>query len=235
MNALQQHFSSIFPPDVRRSWYSRWNGNRLDIHVRSNFARSPEAFREGVIDVGYMLQTLDHTVQSTNQVLEIQSFPSLDQAQWVASVRFHQGGRKHSPSHPDPIRTNDPIEALAELALNWRFSFLFLDRPNHLITGEKPIDKPVSIPIRGILETRGNNPFIWLQVGRWFKEAETMMGQLTPGDPLLKQTRIPESIRQEIPLLAEHDPWNERMPEHGSSGGKFWTPQLLLLFSSQSE
>ncbi|MGM0507060.1 MAG: hypothetical protein ACQER4_07740 [Bacteroidota bacterium] len=235
MNALQRHVSVLFPPDVRRSWYSRWNGNRLDVYVRSNFAHSPEAFRDGVIDVGYLLQSLDQAVQKENQVLEIQSFPSLDQAQWVASVRLHRGGRKPAANHPEPIRTDDPVEALAELALDWNFSFLFLDRQESPLSLEESEPKPASNSYRGVLESSGNNPFVWLQIGRWLKEAESIIEQRAPKLQLYRQTSIPEKIQEEIPLLAEKDPWSNLTPEHRTTGGRTWTPQLLLQLRNKAE
>lgn len=228
MNALQRHIANLFPPEVRRSWYSRWNGNRLDIYVRSNFARSPEAFRDGVIDVGYLLQSLDLSLQADNLILDIQSFPSLDQAQWVASVRFHRSGH-HSAATPNlPERTKDPVEALAELALAWNFSFLFLDQDPPSFPVDESVPRIQSVPFRGILETGGNNPFVWLQAGRWLKEAEVMVERLDPNVQLCKQTSIPEPLRREIPHLAEKDPWNDLIPLDRETSGRNWTPQLLL-------
>lgn len=235
MNTLQRHLATLFPPDSRRSWYVRWNGDRLDIHVRSNVAQSPEAFREGVIDVGCLLQSLDHAVQSENQVLDIQSFPSLDQAQWVASVRFHRGSRRHFSSHRVPGRTDDPVEALAELALDWNFSFLFLDREDLPFSAEGETPKPPLIRFRGILESSGNNPFVWLQIGRWFKEAETMVEKRFPNLQLSQRATIPEMIQRKIPHLAGSEPWNDLTAEPRASGGRTWTPQLLLQLRNKAE
>lgn len=235
MNPLQHHLVNDFPPEERRSWYSRWSGNRLDIHVRSNFARSPEAFREGVIDVGYLLQSLDHSLRVENLVLEIQSFPSLDQAQWVASVRFHRGGRRSPASSDLSERTEDPVEALAELALDWSFSFLFLDREHDTSPAGEHAPKTPSVSFRGILETSGNNPFVWLQVGRWLKDAEVLMDRMVPNTQLSRQTSIPEKISRKIPLRTEIEPWNDLIPLDRATSGKNWTPQLLLQLRPKAE
>src|SRR5690625_5312596 len=77
-------------------WHYRVSGNILELTVQLSSRRDRKGYRTAVISAGQAIRTLTSRLEELGHYTLIQSFPSLEHPELVASVRLYDRSEEHT-------------------------------------------------------------------------------------------------------------------------------------------
>ncbi len=183
------------------NWKYRISGNVLELSVRPDNTKEARTYRCSVITIGQVLRALSCKIEDIDSHFLIQSFPSIESPEIIASIRMDKNSY-HTDSFPpcNPEHAGDTLlDKVKYLAELYQFSLLPCEAPE-----EKYLPKDADFSDVGwyALTSQFDNPFTWLNVGYW-KESlmKDCKGIITEKPwPLLDFCNNCNSGRPEIPL-----------------------------------
>lgn len=159
-------------------WNYRFSGNTLEMMVTPDYTDDPEAYRKGVIQTGRVLQALESALTGSGRILQIQSFPSLEESRLVAVARLQRtygpGVNGNQLASDSPPLTESLLKSCAS-----QLSLSYQQLPEEALDILK-----TGIDIRSDLSSNAvffalcspiDNPFIWLKTGKWIEIVETVI------------------------------------------------------------
>lgn len=164
-------------------WNYRFSGSTLEMMVTPDYTDDPESYRNGVIQTGRVLQALEKELTGSGRILQIQSFPSLDESRLVALARLQRtygseiNGRQapsDDPVPPEPLlkrfatQLSLSYQQLPEDAFKALQTRVDFQLPN--------LTSPTSF---FVLCSAIDNPFIWLKTGKWIEKVEMNLPEIS--------------------------------------------------------
>ncbi len=165
-------------------WKYHLSGNVLELSILPIYQKEKELYRCSVIAVGQVLSALSKKIEEQNLNFHIQSFPSLENPEIVATIRTDEKGNFSNHNRLVDINLEDYqnlAKTLHELVEKHQFS---LDKAKDF----SKIDTGGDIPFKGydawyVISSAHNNPFTWLKVG-YLKESLRNFSSHLPADSL---------------------------------------------------
>lgn len=169
-------------PGTTSLWGYRIAGNILECHVPPSCHPHKLEYRLAVISVGQAVLAVSNKIEELGYHSLIQSFPSLERPDLIASVRYFErqtaetavpDGGKNNQGGGFPWHTLDFLNDEAE-----RFELTIQPAPRNV-----PVPSPKSPGTADnstlyLLSSRFDNPFYWIKTGYW-KENTTLIDQAT--------------------------------------------------------
>ncbi|MDX1641177.1 MAG: hypothetical protein R3220_05740 [Balneolaceae bacterium] len=158
-------------PDLYKtnSWKYSISGNVIELSILPVYMKDRDTYRCAVIAVGQVLKALSETIEQHQSQFHIQSFPSIETPEIVASLRMdiNSGTKNHSkPASKKISKEIDPESVVSAFARQYQLNLQVIDSPANKVEELKNLDFNTWF----ILYSTFNNPFTWLNVGYW-KEA----------------------------------------------------------------
>lgn len=146
-------------------WKYHLTGNVIELSVLPAYMKQKESYRCSVIAVGQVLQALSTKIEQEDLNFHIQSFPSLENPEIVASIRMDEKGeftgklssQKKKRSEPDNAST-----VINNLANEYQLETRVVDILETQSSEEIPFE---DYKTWLIIQSVFNNPFTWLKVG----------------------------------------------------------------------
>ncbi|MEX2585150.1 MAG: hypothetical protein WD315_02075 [Balneolaceae bacterium] len=164
-------------------WNYRFSGNTLEMMVTPDYTDDPEAYRNGVIQTGRVLQALEGELTGSGRILQIQSFPSLDESRLVAVARLQQtygpGINGMQASTDAPPQTKSLLKSYAS-QLSLSYQQLPEEAFKSLETEIEIRSNLASNPVYFALCSAIDNPFIWLKTGKWIEKVQMDLPKISP-------------------------------------------------------
>lgn len=163
-------------------WDYRFSGSTLEMMVTPDYTDDPEAYRNGVIQTGRVLQALEKELTGSGRILQIQSFPSLDESRLVALARLQRTygpeiNGHQAPSDPAPA---EPLLKSFASQLSLSYQQLPEDTLKNLQTRVDfrlpNLTSPTSF---FVLCSAIDNPFIWLKTGKWIEKVQMDLPEIS--------------------------------------------------------
>lgn len=160
-------------PDLYKSecWKYHLSGNVVEISILPEYLKKKRLYRCSVINVGQVLQALSKKIEEKNLNFHIQSFPNLENPEFVATIRIDQKEsftNKNNLPQANYSNQNDAESILKKLTELYKFSLRKIDNPSNLEVEEKISFENYEHWF--IIYSIHNNPFTWLNVG-YLKES----------------------------------------------------------------
>lgn len=127
----------------------------------SGYLKQKKIYRCSVIAVGHVLEALSLKIEQKYLNFHIQSFPSLENPEIVASIRIDEKGDFGS-KEKEKIQLRDASAAIRHLANKYQLEIGVVDQPYEQKLNEIPSqDYTTWLVVYSFF----NNPFTWLKVG----------------------------------------------------------------------
>lgn len=145
------------------SWKHRVSGNVVELSVDAGEISDRSRYRCSVITIGQVIKALSERIEADGSQYHIQSFPSLENPEIIASIR--KGSNGFSPKNPYFFKTDHkkkilPVELLDILAAKYQFKL------DSISVTTLPADIGLEPDKRFYsLSSVFDNPFIWLNLG----------------------------------------------------------------------
>lgn len=145
------------------SWKHRVSGNVVELSVDPGEISDRSRYRCSVITIGQVIKALSERIEADDSQYHIQSFPSLENPEIIASIR--KGSNGFSPKNPYFFKTDhkkkiQPVELLGILATKYQFKL------GPISVDTMPVDFGLTHQKNLYsLSSVFDNPFIWLNLG----------------------------------------------------------------------
>lgn len=191
-----------------RLWDYKISGNTLELYSRPDYLREPEQFRCSVIEIGSVIQEVEHHMKSSGCLLHLHSFPNLNESALIAQLRYHSLSGISDPLRKRsdrPAATNGGLESILRSTAA-HFDLLCHackpDRKEQLTrilerTGKSSNEGPLYL-----IASTLDNPFVWLKVGRWIRKAEEVTAVT-----FVYSVRIDQDERRELAVKGGEYPY----------------------------
>lgn len=157
-------------------WHYRVSGNILELIVQLSSRRDHGGYRTAVISAGQAIRSLTCRLEELGHYTLIQSFPSLEHPELVASVRLYNtyGIEKGKPAAQTAAESFCSIpELLTHLKkVASRHELNLLHAPEKLSPKDHLACHSAELYL---LTSRFDNPFYWLKTGYWREEAALIL------------------------------------------------------------
>jgi hypothetical protein len=160
MSGLAQ-LQRLQAPDL---WSYQLSGNVCELTTPFPIHREHERYRNAVIRIGRVVQALIHNLEKEGIEFHLQSFPNLENAKLVASIRI-TGGAAQNQSQPGEQMPFLSFEEAQQIARKHKLNLCEVSK-SHIPKSE--ILDSQEYTWYG-LHSRYNNPFTWLQCGYWLE------------------------------------------------------------------
>lgn len=157
-------------------WHYRVSGNILELTVQLSSRRDRKGYRTAVISAGQAIRTLTSRLEELGHYTLIQSFPSLEHPELVASVRLYdtygsEKGKSAAQTAAESIGScTELLSHLKKVAASNELNFL--NAPEELSLKDDPACQSADFYL---LTSRFDNPFYWLKTGYWREEAALIL------------------------------------------------------------
>ncbi|MCC5940188.1 MAG: hypothetical protein JJU37_01495 [Balneolaceae bacterium] len=148
-------------------WRYQISGNSIELSVLRPFLKDKEAYRSAIIAIGRVLKALSYKIENSSSHFLIQSFPSIENPEVIASIRINEGAYDGTGIKPS-LDTADYDSFEEELLKFAEFYQLKLEQPDSDLMESCGID-PEKFKKRNwkLVTSKFDNPFTWLNVGFW--------------------------------------------------------------------
>ena len=152
---------------LSHTWRYQISGNSIELSVLRPYLKNKEAYRSTVIAIGRVLKALSRKIESSSAQFLIQSFPSIDNHEVVASIRMDENSTVENSIKSLPKTAKE--ETYQEM-LNRVTEFYQLK----IVQAEPELMKSCGIDKHNyqkknwqLVTSKTDNPFTWLNVGFW--------------------------------------------------------------------
>lgn len=152
---------------LSHTWRYQISGNSIELSVLRPYLKNKEAYRSAVIAIGRVLKALSRKIESSSAQFLIQSFPSIDHHEVVASIRMDENSAAENSikSLPKTAKEESYQEMLNRVTEFYQLKIVQADPELMKTCG---IDKHHYQKTNWHLVTsKTDNPFTWLNVGFW--------------------------------------------------------------------
>ena len=159
-------------------WKYRVSGNVIELSVAPQLINKHREYRCAVITIGQILKDLSLKVERSGSGYHIQSFPSLEAPEIIASIRVVD--RVESSKDPFPVLNREIFEfsgeeKLRSISKKYQFDIFKMDHPLKMSLNLKSFDNKSWY----VMTSNHDNPFTWLNLGCW-KSSMQSNGQIIP-------------------------------------------------------
>src|SRR5690625_2246482 len=157
-------------------WHNRDAGNTLELTVQLSSRRDRKGYRTAVISAGQAIRTLTSRLEELGHYTLIQSFPSLEHPELVASVRLYdtygsEKGKSAAQTAAESMGScTELLSHLKKVAASNELNLL--SAPEEPTLKDDPACQPADIYL---LTTLFDSPFYWLKTGSWREEAALIL------------------------------------------------------------
>jgi hypothetical protein len=146
-------------------WKYHLSGNVIELSVLPAYMKQKESYRCSVIAVGQVLQALSTKIEQEDLNFHIQSFPSLENPEIVASIRMDEKGEFTGKLSSQEEKRSEPESAsdvICNLAKEFQLETKVVDILDPQLSKEIPFkDYNTWLIVQSVF----NNPFTWLKIG----------------------------------------------------------------------
>lgn len=147
-------------------WKYRISGNVLEFYVTPELVNQKREYRCAVITVGQILRSISNKAEKSGSACIIQSFPSLEAPEIIASIRVED--RVENSENPFPILNEElfnysgeeKLRAISEL---YHFDIVKSDSPFETKLNFHSLENKAWY----VISSKQDNPFTWLNLGSW--------------------------------------------------------------------
>lgn len=160
-------------PDLYKTncWKYHISGNVIELSILPVYLKEKKAYRCSVISIGQVLKVLSCKIEQHQANFHIQSFPSLENPEIVASIRMDQTSdfiRNAKSKKDGSVKKRGSItNRIKVLAREYQLDIKTVESTTELNIEYLPFDQYNRWLA---LYSTFNNPFTWLNIG-YFKEA----------------------------------------------------------------
>jgi len=192
-------------------WNYRVSGNQIELIVVPNYLNEPEKYRRAVIKAGRALQEIQLTIESEGNKAMVQTFPSIDETQLVATVRII---KEENPPVKGflPKFNQTKGEQFKSIANQFGMFISVFDCSLVSKIDELHIPEYFSDPENCeqvyILQSMRENPFIWLKTGMCLNRIESTIKK----DSTIHMSynfNIPSEYREMLPVIEQASRFNQ--------------------------
>lgn len=156
-------------PDIYKtdSWKYHISGNAIELSILPVYLKNKSSYRCSVIAVGQVLKALSCYIEQHQSNFHIQSFPSLENPEIVASIRMDGKNALLQNSDEAKKRTLKKIQPehiVQTLAKQYQLDIKKIENPDELQLENINF---AEFDSWFILYSTFNNPFTWLNIGYW--------------------------------------------------------------------
>lgn len=150
------------------TWKYHISGNALELSVLRPFVNDKETYRCAIIAIGRVLKKLSCKIEECSSHFLIQSFPTLENPEIIASIRMDKNDYQRNiqilpvQDFKNQSSFNNELQALS------KFYQMYVEQINPSILEDliQEIDLNENCHLY-ILYSKFDNPFTWLNVGYW--------------------------------------------------------------------
>ncbi len=149
------------------TWRYQISGNSIELSVLRHYLKDKEAYRAAVIAIGRVLKALSYKIENSKSYFLIQSFPSIENHEVIASIRMDEKKYHESPENSfDSDKTDESFED--ELKRYTEYYQLKLEHPEQEFIQNCGFgDDKTKSQNWHLITSKFDNPFTWLNVGYW--------------------------------------------------------------------
>lgn len=182
-----EHYGTAF-------WKHQLSGHVLDLFVESPYHLDKVSYRRSVVKIGMVLQALSARFEENECSYLIQSFPSLEDARHVASIRIVKSKKQQKERHIDSFKAdNTAISKINKMIEYASENDLKMLKVNESALPENIIHSSGSVSWYALCSGY-NNPFTLLKVGYWQEMAHQLFRLSGNEENRLLMTDFPESV-----------------------------------------
>jgi hypothetical protein len=192
-------------------WNYRISGNQIELIVVPNYLKEPERYRRAIINAGRALQEIQLTIESEGDKAMIQTFPSIDETQLVATIRILKDDYSTVKGF-SPVLDQTKQDLFKSIANQFGLFISVFDCS--LVSKIEALNIPdyFSDPDNCekvfILQSMRENPFIWLKTGMCLNRIETII-QKGSNTELTYNFKIPAEYREMLPVIEQKSRFNQ--------------------------
>ena len=152
---------------LSHTWRYQISGNSIELSVLRPYLKNKETYRSAVIAIGRVLKALSRKIEKSSAQFLIQSFPSIDHHEVVASIRMDENSTAENSikSLPKTAKKEGYQEMLNRVT---EFYQLKIEQAEPALMRAFGIDTHKYQKKNWQLVTsKTDNPFTWLNVGFW--------------------------------------------------------------------
>lgn len=152
---------------LSHSWKYQITGNSIELSVLRPFLNNKEAYRSAVIAIGRVLKVLSRKIEKNSAQFLIQSFPSIDNHEVVATIRMDENStlEKGIKSLPKAAKEETYQEMLQRVTEFYQLILIEADPEFFKFSGiEKHQYQKKNWKL---VSSKNDNPFTWLNLGLW--------------------------------------------------------------------
>ena len=147
-------------------WKYRISGNVLEFYVPPELVNQKRKYRCAVITIGQILRSISNKAEKSGAACIIQSFPSLEAPEIIASIRIED--RVENSENPFPILKKELFNYLGEerlraISKTYHFDIIKSDKPFETNLNFQSFENKTWF----IITSKQDNPFTWLNLGNW--------------------------------------------------------------------
>ena len=146
-------------------WKYRISGTVIELSIVSVYTKNRNKYRCSAITIGQILKTLSTRIENGGLHFHIQSFPSIENPEIIATIRIDENG--HLPEVFPKIKNDKGVKTfrnwIFQLSEKYQFNLQEIQRPKNYhpgFTSKKPAKWFA-------LTSLSDNPFTWLNLGNW--------------------------------------------------------------------
>lgn len=149
------------------SWKYHISGNVIELSILPVYLKDKSSYRCSVITVGQVLKALSCYIEQQQYNFHIQSFPSLENPEIVASIRMDGDNtflQCSDETNKRSLNQIKPQKIVQTLARQYQLDITKIENPAELqFEGINVADFNSWF----VLYSTFNNPFTWLNIGYW--------------------------------------------------------------------
>jgi hypothetical protein len=147
-------------------WKYRVSGNILELYVAPQLINQLREYRCAVITIGQILRSLSNKAEKLGSTYIIQSFPSLEVPEIIATIRVED--RVENSENPFPTLKKELFnysgeDRLRAIANTYDFDVVKTERPLETNLDFQSFENKTWF----IITSKQDNPFTWLKLGNW--------------------------------------------------------------------
>lgn len=192
-------------------WNYRISGNQIELIVVPNYLREPEKYRRAIINAGRALQEIQLLIESEGNKAMVQTFPSIDETQLVATIRIIKEGISTIKGF-SPALNQTRQEQFKSIANQFGMYISVFDcslvSKIEVLNIPEYFNDPDNCEQVYILQSMRENPFIWLKTGMCLNRIESVI-QKTSNMNMSYNFNIPAEYREMLPVIEQKSRYNQ--------------------------
>ena len=192
-------------------WNYRISGNQIELIVVPNYLKEPEKYRRAIISAGRALQEIQLLIESEGNKAMVQTFPSIDETQLVATIRIITDDISTIKGF-SPSMEQTKQEQFKSIANQFGMFISVFDcslvSKIDVLNIPEYFSDPENCEQVYILQSMRENPFIWLKTGMCLNRIESVIKKNSDTN-LSYNFNIPAEYREMLPVIEQKSRYNQ--------------------------